>query len=416
MSEDGAGLHDAPLLDEVMPWSVAPLRMGRDWVLAPDPAWLQGRWDALVRAGDEAARAVLFGPSRSRTLRSAVAPLPGRPAHDGVLAGEEGRCPEPVAVLHGPFDQQWLIPDSRLIDAARPQLWRVSDERQTHLVETAHDAGRPGPLLTFTSLLPDGHSPAGRPGRIRPLFRRPGGREPNLLPGLTSRLAALLGHPVEAEDMLAWIAAAVRSGPDGRTVPLTSDPGLWRQGVGLGRRLIRVHTRGERCDDGRGGERPRLPGGRRPYVRAPLPPAPTAEELFHDPEELTLHVGEGRVAPVDPTAWEFEVGGVRVLERWFEQRSEPATPGTLASVRPLRRPQEWTPQLLELITVLTLLAELRPEQEQLGELLRNREEADGIGRDGLRSAGILPPPASSRRPASVLGLHEEGPGGQLALL
>lgn len=421
MSEDGPGpkdahLLDAPLLDEVMPWSVAPMRLGREWVLAPDPAWLQRRWDLLRDTEEETARAALFGPSRSRDLHSMPAPLPGSPSHDGPLARESGRCPEPVRVLHGPYDQQWLIPDHRLIDGARPQLWRVGDDQQTHLVETAHDPRRPGPLVTFTTLLPDGHCAAGRPGRIRPLHRRRGGREPNLLPGLTEHLATRLGVSVNAEDVLAWIAATVGAGPNGRAVPLTSDAVLWRRGVALGRRVIRLHTRGARFGDGAGGGRPRLPGGRRPYVRAPLPSRPAPGDLGHDLEERSLHIGEGRVAPVERAAWEFEAGGERVLERWFAQRADPAVPGTLAAVRPRLWHQEWTTELLELITVLTLLAELRPEQRDLADQLGGAGPSASIGREGLKSAGILPPPSAARRPASVLDLREEGPGGQLALL
>jgi hypothetical protein len=435
--EDAIGLH-APLLDELMPWSVAPLRLGRDWIAAPDSATLRARWNALVRADDEAAREALFVPSRSRTLHSAVAPLPGVPAHDGPLASEHGGCPDPVRFLHGPYDQQWLIPDHRLIDVARPQLWRVSDEHQTHLVETGHDARRPGPLFTFTALLPDGRPPAGRPGRVRPLHRRPGGREPNVLPGLLEHLAGRLGVAVAPEDMLAWIAAAARPGPGGRVVPLTADTELWRRGVSLGRRLIWLHTRGARCAPVEGGNdgpagRPRLPGGRRPYVRAPLPASVPAEGgLLHDAEERSLHIGEGRVAPVARAAWEFEAGGVRVLEAWFAERAVAlaAPPGARAGP-PRNRPPEWTSELLELITVLTMIAELRSQQRDLARDLDAAglasatagTEADGsnagplvIGRPELHRAGLLPVPAASRRPASVLDVPEEGPGGQLALL
>lgn len=420
MSDDGPAPHDtsllgAPLLDEVMPWSVAPLRLGRGWVRAPEAAWLRSRWDALTHAEDEGSRAALFGPSRARTLHGTPAPLPGLPACDRPLARERGGCPPPVPVLHGPYDHQWLIPDQRLIDAARPELWRVSDTRQTHLVETAHDPRRPGPVVTFSALLPDGHSPAGRPGRIRPLYRRPGGGEPNILPGLPDHLAGLLGTPVGAQDVLAWIAAATTAGPNGRAVPLTSDAALWRRGVELGRRLIRLDTRGARYGDG-DGDAPRLPGGHRPYVRAPLPPGPGPQDLAHDAGERALHIGEGRVAPVDRSAWEFEAGGARVLETWFAQRTEPAPPDTLAAVHSARWPQEWTSQLLELITVLTLRAELEPQQQELGQALRMRDDRHVITRTGLERAGLLPPSAASRRPASVLDLREEGPGGQLALL
>lgn len=35
--------QDAPRLSDLMPWSVAPLRLGRSWVRAPDPATLRAR-------------------------------------------------------------------------------------------------------------------------------------------------------------------------------------------------------------------------------------------------------------------------------------------------------------------------------------------------------------------------------------
>jgi len=41
---------------------------------------------------------------------------------------------------------------------------------------------------------------------------------------------------------------------------------------------------------------------------------------------------------------------------------------------------------------------------------------DRIPPGELREAGVLPVPASARRPASVLDDREEGPEGQLALL
>ncbi|WP_344322139.1 type ISP restriction/modification enzyme [Streptomyces macrosporus] len=404
-----------------MPWSVRPLRPGRSWVTAPDASSLKARWAALTRARG-AEREALFVPTRARTPRSLVPPLPGPalragggtssgPAVSAVrLDREDGPCPEPVRILHGLHDRQWLIPDHRLIDVARPELWRVTDERQIHLVEAGAAPRSPAPEPSFTELLPDGHSPTGRPGRVRPLYRRPGGREPNLAPGLLDHLARRLGTPVTAEDLLAWTAVALRPGPTGPTVPLTADPRVWRDGVELGRHALWVHTRGARCGDG---TRPRLPGGRRPYVRATLPERPAPERLRHDAEDESLWVGDGRVAPVERGAWEFEVGGVRVLEAWFERRTAPAAPGTLEAVRPRAWPPEWTSDLLELITTLTLLDRLRGPRRELAERLAERPAVDTVE---LREAGVLPVPAGARRPASVLDHREEGPGGQLALL
>ncbi|WP_251015715.1 type ISP restriction/modification enzyme [Streptomyces sp. ISL-99] len=400
---------EAPLLGELMPWSVAPMRLGRDWVLAPDRRTLRARWEALVRAEDAGRREELFSSTRARTTRTSVAALPGQRTGTGRLARESGPCPEPVRVMHGPFDEQWLIPDHRLIDAARPELWRVADDsHQLFAVEPGYvPQATPGPCVLVSALLPDGRSPAGRPGRIRPLHRRPGGREPNLAPGLLPLLSARYGHAVAAGDVLAWALAAAEPSPAGAVVPLPAGPDVWAAGVELGRRMTAVQVRGAR-----GGERPRLPGGRRPYVRAAVPAWPSA--LRYDAETEALHLGEGRVSPVPAAAWDFQVGGVRVLEMWFERRTARGEPGTLEAIRPAEWPQEWTSDLLELITVLALLGELEAGREELRKAVAGA--GAGITRDDLTEAGVLPVPDAARRPASVLDHQEEGPEGQFALL
>lgn len=385
-----------PKLDELMPWGTAPLRLGRPWVMAPDAASLKARWDALIRAeGDE--RDALFGCTRARTPHSAVGQLPGQTTGTVRFVREDGPCPAPVRVTHGAFDQQWLIPDHRLIDTARPELWRVADDHQVFVVEHGWVAEASGPAVSVCAVLPDGRSPAGRPGRIRPLYRRPGGIEPNLAPGLLSALSGRYGHQVDADEVVAWIAAAARSTAAGCVVPLPADPHVWRSGAELGRRMTGIQLRGAR-----GGERPRLPGGRRPYVRAAVPARPDA--IAYDAEDEALSLGEGRISPVPAEAWDFHVGGVRVLELWFERRTTAGEPGTLEAIRPPAWPQEWTSELLELITVLALLGELHSQQQELK-----------VGPE-LELPGVLPPPGTARRPASVLDHHEEGPEGQFALL
>ncbi|MGQ4380092.1 type ISP restriction/modification enzyme, partial [Streptomyces sp. SAS_267] len=394
----------APLLADLMPWSVAPPRLGRRWPTAPDAASLKARWDALVRAeGDD--RETLFGPTRARTTHSAVAQLPGQSSGTGRLARASDPCPAPVRVLSGPFDEQWLIPDHRLIDSARPELWRVTDGEQVFAVEQTPNPEGSGPALLAASVLP---LSAGRGGRVRPLYRRPGGREPNLAPGLLEHLGSRLGHAPAPLDVLAWTVAVARHGRDGCAVPLTADPEVWSKGVELGRGMLRLMRRG--------GERPKLPGGRRPYVRAPLSALPQVSrpaagtpltDPYYDRAEESLHLGDGRISPVPPEAWDFEVGGVRVLEQWFAARTGAAEPGTLEAIGPADWPQAWTSELLELITVLALLAELRPQQAAL-------EPGTPITRTELRTAGVLPVADAARRPASVLDHHEEGPEGQFA--
>lgn len=418
-SPDGVLSPDGLLsLDELMPWSVRPLRTGRAWVRGPDPEALRARWERLA-AADPAEQERLFAPSRSRTPHTSVAALPGRSAGTGRFARTPGPCPDPVRILHGPYDEQWLLPDHRLIDAARPELWRVADGRQLFAVEHGSAPEDSGPALSVTALLPDGHSPAGRPGRIRPLYRRPGGTEPNLAPGLTALLRERLGGAAQPgaftpEAVLAWVLAAARPSATGPRVPLPVDAEVWSSGVALGRELMRLQLRGAR-----GGERPRLPGGRRPYVRAALPARPTG--LVHEAGDESLVVGDGRIAPVPAAAWEFTVGGVRVLELWFGRRAAAATgrwpdgiaPDGLDAVGARGWPREWTSELLELITVLALLDGTAGPRKELRAAL---EAGELIGPAELRAAGVLPAPSSARRPASVLGHQEEGPEGQFALL
>ncbi|MER5769423.1 type ISP restriction/modification enzyme [Streptomyces sp. NPDC001985] len=385
-----------PMLDELMPWGVRPLRLGRSWVMGPDARSLVARWDAVAGASG-AAQDALFGCTRARTPRTAVAQLPGQRAGTGPLAREPGRCPAPVRLLHGPFDQRWIVPDHRLIDAARPELWRVADEEQLFAFEAecSPDGERPGPAVLVSAVLPDGHT---GPGRVRPLFRRPGGSEPNLAPGLREALGGRYGRTVEPEEILRWIAAAAGHSPAGATVPLPADPGVWRAGVELGGRLLSAQLRGAG-----GRERPRLPGGRRPYVRAALPERPGT--IGYDPATEVLSLGDGRISPVPASAWEFRTGDARVLERWFAGRTAAGEQGSLEAIRPAGWLPEWTSELLELITVLALLAGLEAERAAL-------EIADRI----TSLPGVLPPPAAARRPASVLDHHEEGPDGQFALL
>ncbi|MGW0843000.1 type ISP restriction/modification enzyme [Streptomyces sp. NPDC002787] len=390
---------DAPLLADLMPWSVAPPRLGRGWPTAPDAASLKARWDALVKA-DGPDREALFAPTRSRTLTSAVPQLPGQSTGTGRLARESGPCPEPVRVLAAPFDEQWLIPDHRLIDAARPELWRVADDHQVFVVEQTVAPDSTGPLLLASSVLPLAPLHGPRVGRVHPLYRRPGALEPNLAPGLREYLGERLATgPVDPLDVLAWILVAARPGPNRVEVPLTSDPGVWSRGVELGRRTLWLMRRD--------GDRPKLPGGRRPYVRAPLPSRPVA--CVYDRDEEALFIDEGRISPVPAEAWDFHVGGVRVLEEWFTRRTTAAEPGTLEAVRPTTWPQPWTSELLELITVLALLAELGPRQADL-------TVQEPITATDLREAGVLPVPEAARKPASVLDHHEEGPEGQFTLL
>ena len=122
------------------------------------------------------------------------------------------------------------------------------------------------------------------------------------------------------------------------------------------------------------------------------------DELEYDVSTSELHVGDGVIAPVDPRAVSYSVGGTNVLRKWFGYRraTRPQSRGeqsVLDDVRPTSWPTEYTTDLLDLLNVLTLVVELEPVQ---AELLDRVMAGPRITVADLTDVGILPVPESAR--------------------
>ncbi len=404
----------SPLLGDLFPWSSRGVTPGRTWVHAPDKRTLTERWK-LFLAADTERRRELFLEARDRKLNTTVGPLPGIAAHSGTLAGEKGPHLAPVRIGYRSFDRQWLIPDNRLMVVPRPDLWRVRGPRQLYITEHNAHPLENGPGLTFSAHIPDmDHYRGNGGGRALPLYRDDAALAPNLAPGLLPYLAQRLGTPGSAEDTLGYVAGVVahpayteRFYADlqipGVRVPLTADPDLWQEAVRLGREVLWLHTYGERYADpaaGRPNEPPKLPVGRRPRVVVSIPDteAGMPEAISYDSVTLTLYVGDGRVAPVAPQVWAYEVSGMKVVKKWFGYRKKhPA--GRRSSPLDEINPTSWSPQytteLLELLNVLGRLVDLEPAQ---ADLLERICAAPQITVADLEQAGVFPLPASARKP------------------
>lgn len=404
MTERGG---DDAALSELMPWAVRGIKPGRSWVLCADPEVLEERWRRLAEAAPER-RAELFEPSRSRTPDSAVAALPGQGSSTRRLSREPGPRPPLVRVRNRAFDRLWLLADHRLLDQARPELWRVaSPGRRYLLVLPAHPPAPAGTTGTGGATTPttvvSAELPIDPRVTVHPLHRRPDGSEPNIAPGLLAFLDQTYGASTTPDDLLAWTTAvtarpdATRRGGD-PLVPLPRSADVWAEGVALGRRLIDLHSDS--------GTARRLPDGRRAFVRRPVDRQP--EALGYEAETETLLLGDGRLAPVLPAAVASPA-----LGEWFADRTafRAAPTGTLAALGLTVWPQRATTELLELATTLALLAGLLPAQRRLA-----ATGGPWLTRDELVTAGVLPVPAAARRPASVFTCQEEGPEGQYALL
>jgi len=402
-------LRNWPTLSDLMPWSGPGVKPNRTWVYAPDQGSLNLRWELLVGARQEE-KSRLFKESRDSNLQRIPPALPGQQVRNYPFQDERGSCPEPVRVAPRSFDRQWMIPDSRLYDGPRPNLWRAASERQVFVTEQHAHPINGGPALTFTAALPDMHHYNGRGGRVRPLYLGSADGEENLTPGLLSYLSQRLEIQVNADDFLAYVAA-VSAHPGyvkhfgapvtgGIQIPLTADTALWRAALDSGYTILWLHTFGERYADplrGRPERIPRLSADRRPRIISAIPHnlIDRPESFRFDDATRTLYVGNGAVAPIDPRVWSYEVAGMHVLGKWLGYRMR-----RRAGRRSSPLDDVWaggwsatmTAELLTLVTVLTKCVDLEEVQDTL---LGAITAGPSISIIDLRKQGILP----VRRPA-----------------
>lgn len=413
LPEGGDSWTNSPLLRDLMPWSSRGVTPGRVWIYAPDEATLRKRWRIFLGA-DASERRRLFGEARDRTIDSRVEPLAGTVGYDATPLRQEQRPqPDPVQVGYRSFDRQLIIPDHRLMVVARPDLWRVRGDRQVFTVEqNAHPVVN-GPALVFSALIPDMDYFNGRSGCVRPLYRDALGEAPNIAPALLGVLSRRLATQISPEDFLAY-AAGVVSHPayterfkedledPGVRVPLTHDVRLWDRAVRIGRRVLWLHTYGDRFADpaeGRTRETLRLPSGRpRCVVEIPDSEEGMPGTLRYEPEEQRLWIGSGCIAPVPPSTREYQVSGMNVLDKWFGyRRQKPAGKRRLELDHMVARRWSpgWTTELLALLNILGLLVQEELAQRELlaavcsGPLISVRE---------LAEEGVLPVTSHARKP------------------
>jgi hypothetical protein len=414
----GQSWQQFPALGGLMPWSTTGITPNRNWVHAPDAATLQERWSRLILAAPED-KAGFLKETDTRGTCTTPEPLPGSCASQQSLSKETSTTARLERVALRSFDRQYVIYDSRVIDRPRTELWQVRGHRQVYVTEQHAHPIEDGPGLVFAASVPGVHHFNGRGGRVLPLYRDPDTLAANLAPGLTGLIAARLKTEVSADDMLAYIAALTahpsytrRFANDlkipGIRVPLTADPTLWAEGVALGRTIIWLHTYGECFADpgtGRPKGAPVISGARRPRVVTTIPAGAEQmpENISYDPVAEILHVGAGEIRPVPLCVWEYEVSGMRIIQKWFDYRKrKPRRKRTspLDEVNAREWPPAFTTELLDLLNVLSLCVELEPQQAAL---LDRVCAAPMITVADLEKAGVLPVPTSACKAPSPEG-------------
>ncbi|MFD4877295.1 type ISP restriction/modification enzyme [Streptomyces sp. NPDC058420] len=417
---------ECPALDELLPWTRTGVTPSRTWVYAPDEETLILRWRRLMHETDPIVKAELFKETRDRTLSSVVEPLPGHAHAPYSLKAEKGDCLAPVQVCLRSFDRQWVIPDSRLLDMPRPDLWRAVREDQVFILERNSHRIERGPALVFSSLIPDKNAFRGSGGgRVLPLRHADG--TANVTPGLLQHLANSFQIPeVTADDLAAYIAAitahpaftarfADELNTPGIRVPLTGHKELWSSAVSLGRRVIWAATFGERyADSGEG--RPAGSDGLRRTLPEPIlyRPAinihPLPSKVAYDSSARILWIGTGAFHNVTQRMRHYAVDGREVIDRWLSSRGSRPT-GRVGSGLDLIRSEnwrsEWSDELICLLSVLRHLTELESAQEGL---LDRVLEQPLISRSELTRRRILPAPPHAAKPRQPASDQEILPG------
>lgn len=410
LPEFAGGWADLVPLDAVIGDRGSGVMPGRTWIIAPDAGSLQRRWHALVSEPDATKRAMLFHPHEGGDKTVSKASKKGLNGHHGPLKGIETlleekkhdatraeanealRVTAPVRYGFRSFDRQWIIPDNRVINRPNPGLWDAHGETQVYLTAPMDRTPTNGPGLSATSIMPDLHNYAGRGGRVFALWKNAEASESNISPTILAELTKAYGYPVDPVDVFAYVAALLASPAyterfredlvrPGLRVPLTADAALFAEAADLGRKVIWLHSFGERFADpaiGRPSGPPRLPPDHAPNIpkagTIPSDPAHFPDSIDYDAAERRLKIGTGYVDNVAPAVWAYEVSGKPVLRQWFSYRGknrerpqigDRRPPSPLGDIQPDRWLPEYTSELINVLNVLAMLVELEPKQADL---------------------------------------------------
>ena len=414
------GWDDYPALSDLMSWTSPGVTGNRRWPLAPSVSILKTRWNRLQSEQDEPERRTLFKETSDRTLeKSPAEPLPMFPQTTREpLSRDHGPAMEPIRVGYRTFDRQWILPDIRVLDRPRPDLWHARVSGQIFTIEQHAAVIEDGPGLVFSALIPELHHFNNRGGRTLPLLYPDG--TPNLAPGLLQVLSSALEREVTGLELLAYIAAVV-SHPaytatfrdelttPGVRVPITSDPGLFARGVDLGKQVIWLHTYGEVfAGDTRPAGNVRYSRGdaRQPLVRTAITTMP--ESVRYDESRMVVILGDGEFGPVPPEVWNYTVGGKNTIASWVNYRkAEPGGKKTspLDHIHTAAWDPDWTTEFIDLLTMLQRLVELEPLQD---ELLRDVLDCPVLNSQTLATAGVRwPQTAKDRKPRFGLASQEQ---------
>lgn len=366
-----------PVITDLFPWQHTGVEVKRTWPIAPDKDTLKRRWRELLSADD---RAKYFKETRDRKVEGSYQDILSQDRQTPISKLPSNTdLPQIEHYAFRSFDRQWLIADSRVGDFLKPVLWRTYSNKQVFMTSLFNHPLGTGPALTACSSIPDRHHLRGSYGGkdVIALYRDP--VEPNILPSFLDMISDVIGSVVKPEDFFAYVYSMLAHPAFTRIfreelssreirVPITRNADLFLEASTIGKRLLWLHTYGQRFVPK--GFRPgQVPKGKAKNVKGVSDdPGNYPERYEYNEEKQSLLVGDGEFAPVMKEVWEFEVSGLKVVKSWLDYRMKAGhgrRSSPLDQIRPERWSSQFTTELLELIWVLEATISEYPLLENL---------------------------------------------------
>ena len=389
-----------PAVTDVFPWQHSGTQLKRTWPIGETKDILNQRWRHLMAMPAKKMPAA-FRETGDRKVSGRYPALLGDGGQQLSLQNLHGKPSLPTIVRYSyrSFDRQWVIADSRVGDRMRPELWRSHSQGQVYMTSLLTAVLGHGPAAVASSAIPDLDHFRGSFGAKHaiPLWRDVKATKPNVTKGFLETLAVVHKTPVSAKRLFTYVYGILAQPayverfwdelemPPPR-VPITKDVKLFRRVAEHGRRLLYLHTYGERFrgrkDDGS------VPQGQARCTKAvSLDNYP--KDYFYDPTTQVLRVGDGEFFPVSPAVWDYSVSGLQVVKSWLDRRKLDRS-GRKSSPLDDIRPKRWefTEELLELLWVLEATLALQPEGAAL---------LEEVCRSQLFSKDELPTPSKEEQ-------------------
>ncbi len=405
-----------PRLTDLFPWQENGVQFKRKWTIGESVEVLQKRWTALIgKRNSPGEQKKLFKETGDRRIGKQYPQLEERGNMLAPIANLSSDVlpVQPIGYAYRSFDRQWALLDNRLCDRPRPNLIGSHGDRQVYLISFLTGVLGEGPSAVATALIPDFDSFRGSFGakHVIPLWRDAAATRPNITDGVLEAIATVLKNPISPEDFFAYCYAILATPRyvkefwnelenPGPRVPITKDAELFGEVVAVGRRLVWLHSYGDRFVPP-GKKAGKIPTGKvRCRVGTPTTAADYPNEFSYDAATQELKVGGGVFEKVREEVWNFSISGFQVVKSWLGYRMKDRS-GKKSSPLDDIRPSTWEfdGELLDLLWVLDATVELYPE---LSSLLGRVLESE------LFLAADFPPPTEIEKSAAA-AVQEELP-------